>query len=134
MLFYSHIWDFVLKVLWMIALVVLAVQLHIVERLNAIGIPGGYAVFVMIAVVTAVWIIVYRQWLSTLAAWLYATVNLGASVSLKDARQLARLVQLDLSLKWLPMKEVKGLPRANRRDALLAALSSRGPGRKAMLF
>jgi hypothetical protein len=134
MLFYSHVWDFALKLLWMAVLVALVIALHIEDRLHGIGITGGYAVFVTIAVVTVVWIVVYRQWLSTLAAWLYATVNLGARVSLGDARQLAHLVQLDVTLKWLPLKEVKGLPRANRRDALLAALGSAGPTRKAMLF
>ncbi|HEV8509657.1 MAG TPA: hypothetical protein VGQ48_04300 [Gemmatimonadales bacterium] len=134
MLFYSHIWDLLLKLTWLFAVVVLLVDLHVAEWLQKIGVPSDYTVPTAIGVGTVLWISVYRQGLSTIASWLYATVNLGAGVSLSDARQLARLFQLDLSLKWVPLKEVKQLPKADRKDALLAALERLRPGRKSMLF
>lgn len=87
----------------------------------------------MIAIIVVLWLVIYRQGLTTIASWLYARVSLGAAVSLSDARQLARLFQLDVSLKWIPLKEVKQLPKAERRDALLAALKELGAQRKAML-
>ena len=87
----------------------------------------------MIAIIVVLWLVIYRQGLSTIAAWLYARLSLGAAVSLGDARQLARLFQLDVALKWIPLKDVKQLPKAERRGALLAALEALGPQRKAML-
>jgi hypothetical protein len=61
-------------------------------------------------------------------------VNLGAQISIGEARQLARLFQLDLSLKWIPLKDVRRLPRTERRVALLTALDALRPTRKAMLL
>jgi len=39
---------------------------------------------------------------------------------------LARLFQLDPSFRWLPLKEIKQLPRTERRNALLAKLEAAG--------
>ncbi|HYS20409.1 MAG TPA: hypothetical protein VEO73_04915 [Gemmatimonadales bacterium] len=55
-------------------------------------------------------------------------------MSLSEAHQLRRLFQTDLSFKWVPLKDVKQLPKDQRRDAVLVALARVGPGRKAMLF
>lgn len=134
MLFYSHVWDALLKLASVFAVVMILVALQLHERLESMGLSPGAATFVFVVVVVVVWIPLYRQGLSTLAAWLYANVNLGARVSLSDARQLARLFQLDLSLKWIPLKEVRRLPRPQRKDALLTALNGLMPQRKAMLF
>jgi hypothetical protein len=134
MLFYSHIWDALLKLASLFAVVIILVALHVHGRLETIGLSEGAATFVFVAITVVVWIPLYRQGLSTLAAWLYANVNLGARVSFAEARQLARLFQLDLSMKWIPLKEVRRLPKPQRRDALLTALSGLGPHRKAMLL
>jgi len=134
MLFYSHIWDALLKLASIFALVIVLVALHVHERLEGMGLSDGTATFFFVVIMVAVWIPLYRQWLSTLAAWLYANVNLGARVSFAEARQLARLFQLDLSLKWIPLKEVRRLPRPQRREAVLTALNGLMPQRKAMLF
>ncbi len=80
------------------------------------------------------WIAISRQVLSTIGAWLYARLSLRADVSLNEARQLARLFQLDLSFRWLPLKEIKQLPRTERRNALLAKLEALGPGRRSMFL
>ena len=121
---YSHFWDLILKAALLIALVLIA---------TALQIPDTLGVVPMIAIVVVLWFVIYRWGLSTLAAWLYARVSLGANVSLADARRLTRVFQLDVSMKWLPFNEVKRLPREQRRDALLAGLERALPGRKAML-
>ena len=134
MMFYSHLWDLLLKLVSLVATVALLVALHVQERIESLGASSGTATLLIVIMITVIWVGVYRGGLSTLAAWLYATVSLGASVSFAEARQLARLFQLDLSLKWIPLKEVRALPRAQRRDALIAALHGLAPHRKAMLF
>jgi hypothetical protein len=134
MLFYSHIWDALLKLASLIAVIVVLGSLHSEEWLQKIGVPSTYSTAVIIGIIGVLWILIYRQGLSTIASWLYARVNLGTSVSLSEARQLATLFQLDLSGKWVPLKEVKKLPKAERRTALLTALETLRPQRKAMLF
>lgn len=134
MLFYSHIWDALLKLASIFAVVVILVAVHLHEGLERMGLSAGTATLFFVMIVVAVWIPLYRQGLSTLAAWLYANVNLGARVSFAEARQLARLFQLDLSFKWIPLKEVRRLPRPQRKDALLTALNGLAPQRKAMFF
>ncbi len=128
---WSHGWDLLLKVMWLFAAPVLVVVLHIDELPQRIGLTSRTVIGI---IGVALWILIYRQGLSTIAAWLYARLSLGASVSLSEARQLRRLFQTDLSFKWVPLKDVKQLPKAQRRDAALAALARVGPGRKAMLF
>jgi hypothetical protein len=134
MLPYSHIWDGLLKLASVTALVLLLMQLHFEERIESLGLSSNAAVFLFVVTVTAVWIAVYRQGLSTISAWLYARVNLGAPVTLSEARRLARLFQLDLSFKWIPLKEVRRLPKSERRNALRMALNAMEPSRKAMLL
>lgn len=134
MLVYSHIWDALLKLASIFAVVIMLMALHLHEHLESMGLSDGTATFFFVAITLVVWIPAYRQLLSTLAAWLYANVNLGASVSFSEARQLARLFQLDLSFKWIPLKEVRRLPRPQRREALLTALNGLAPHRKTMFF
>ena len=125
MILYSHLWDLILKVTLLAALFVVAVPvLHVDESLG---------LWPMIGILVILWLVIYRQGLSTIASWLYARVNLGADVSLAEARQLSRLFQLDLSGKWIPLNEVRRLPKGERRNALLAALAAQLPQRKAML-
>ena len=134
MLVYSHIWDALLKLASMFAVVMILMVLHLHEHLESMSLSDGTATFLFVVITVAVWIPLYRQVLSTLAAWLYANVNLGARVSFSEARQLARLFQLDLSFKWIPLKEVRQLPRPQRKEALLTALHGLAPHRKAMFF
>lgn len=124
MILYSHFWDLILKVGLLLALLAILVSAHLDESLG---------VWPMIGILVILWVVIYRQGLSTIASWLYARVNLGADVSLSEARRLTRLFQLDLSGKWIPLKEVKNLPKAERRKALLAGLEAQLPLRKAML-
>jgi len=107
---------------------------HAEEWLRGIGVPVGYSVPALIAIIAVAWIAISRQVLSTIGAWLYARLSLGADVSLNEARQLARLFQLDLSFRWLPLKEIKQLPRTERRNALLAKLEGLGPRRRSMFL
>ena len=131
---YSHIWDLVLKIALMVGLVILSSSLHVEEWLRGIGVPAGYTVLTLVGIITVAWIAISRQVLSTVGAWLYARLSLGAEVSVNEARQLARLFQLDLSFRWLPLKEIKQLPKTERRNALLAKLEALGPARRSMLF
>jgi hypothetical protein len=131
---YSHIWDLLLKLAAMFALAILAHFLHLEEWLLGIGVPSAYTMPAVVAMIAVAWIVVCRQALSIVGAWLYARASLGADVSLDDARQLIRLFQLDLSFHWVPLKEIKQLPKAERRNALLAKLETLGPRRKAMFL
>ncbi|TME28580.1 MAG: hypothetical protein E6I75_23500 [Chloroflexi bacterium] len=114
---YSHIWDLLLKVALIIGLVVLSQSLHAEEWLRGIGVPAGYSVPTLVAIITVAWIAISREVLSTIGAWLYARLSLGADVSLNEARQLARLFQLDLSFRWLPLKEIKECASGQARRA-----------------
>jgi len=108
--------------------------LHAEEWLRGIGVPAGYSVPTLVAIITVAWIAISRQVLSTIGAWLYARLSLRTDVSLNEAHQLARLFQLDLSFRWLPLKEIKQLPRTERRNALLTKLEALGPGRRSMFL
>jgi hypothetical protein len=125
MVLYSQFWDLILKLALLGALLALAIALHVDRS------PG---VAPMIAIVVVLWIVIYRQGLSTIASWLYARFSLGAPVSLSEARRLTRLFQLDVAMNWVPLKEVKTLPKDQRRQALFDALDRLGPQRKAMLI
>jgi hypothetical protein len=124
MIIYSHVWDLFLKLALIGVLLALFIALRVDQLL---GVPA------MIAILVVLWLAIYRQGLSTIASWLYARWSLGADVTMGEAHQLARLFQLDLSGKWVPLEEVKRLPKAERRSAVLAALQRLGPGRRAML-
>ena len=134
MMFYSHLWDLLLKIASLVAVVVLVSALHVEQRLESLGASSGTATLLIVIAIAVIWIPLYRQVLSTLATWLYATVNLGASISFAEARQLTRLFQLDVTMKWIPLKEVRRLPKPERRSALLTALDGLGAHRRAMLF
>ena len=120
MILYSHIWDGLLKLATIVALIAAAVSWNI----------RGWFVWVMIVA----WLIVYRQFLTIVSSWLYVRISLRTNVTFTEAKELRRLFQLDLSAKWIPMKEIKKLPSDQRHDALLLALQKAGAGRKAMLF
>lgn len=126
MIFYSHIWDGILKLLFLLALLaVLAGVLHVDQTLGVLP---------MIVILVVLFLVIYRQLISTLAAWLYARLSLGTSLSLAQAKELARLVQLDTSFKWIPLREVKKLPAQQRQEAVMAAIVRIAPQRKAMFI
>ena len=126
MLLYSHIWDGLLKISTLLLLIVAAVHWKLDERLHSVPL--------MIAMLVVLWLVCYRQLLSVLSSWLYARFSLGANVTFTEAKTLRKLFQLDVTGKWIPLKEIKGLPKAQRHDALLRALETFGGGRKAMLL
>ena len=126
MLFYSHIWDGLLKLITLIGFIVLATSLKFDERLHS----GP----VMVGLVAIVWILIYRQFFSILSSWLYARLSLRTDVSFREAKALRRLFQLDLSGKWIPAKEIKGLPFDTRHAALLHLLDNFSSARQAMLL
>ncbi|HYL21291.1 MAG TPA: hypothetical protein VEU74_06005 [Gemmatimonadales bacterium] len=128
---WSNGWDLLLKVLWLFAAPVLIVVLHIDEWPQKIGLTSGPVIGI---IGVALWVLIYRQGLSAIASWLYARLSLGAPVSLREAYRLRHLFQTDLSFRWIPLKEVKQLPKAQRREAVVGALARVGPGRKAILF
>src|SRR5229473_2358575 len=134
MLVYSHIWDALLKLISVAALMILAVSLHLAERIQSTGIATqSVSEFAMFAIPVTVWVILYRQYLSTLSSWLYARMSLGTNINFNEAKMLRKLFQLDLSGTWLPLRDIKKLPSDQRHDALLLALNTLGPQRKAIL-
>jgi len=126
MLLYSHIWEGLLKLVSLIGLVLLAVFLKLDQHIPSVPL--------MIGIVGVIWAIVYRQWLSILSSWLYAHLSLRTNVSFHEAKTLRKLFQLDVSGKWVPVRDIKKLPDNERHDAVLQALERFGAGRKAMLL
>ena len=126
MLFYSHIWDGVLKLTTLVGFILLAVHFELDQRIHPVAL--------MIGIVAAIWILLYRQYLSILSSWLYARMSLRTNVTFSEAKALRKLFQLDVSGKWVPVREIKKLPGDQRHDALLQALERFSAGRKAMLF
>ena len=135
MLVYSHIWDALLKLISVAALMIMAVSLNLAERIQSTGIAtesrSGIA---MVGIVVVLWLILYRQYLSILSSWLYARMSLGTNINFNEAKMLRKLFQLDLSGTWLPLRDIKKLPSDQRHDALLLALNTLGPQRKAILL
>ena len=131
----SHIWDALLKLTSLVALIIMAISLNLEERIRSAGIPTeSGSVFVMIVIVGIIWLVLYRQYLSILSSWLYATMSLRTNISFNEAKMLRKLFQLDLSVRWLPLRDIKKLPKDQRHDAILLALNTLGPQRKAMLL
>ena len=125
MIFYSHFWDLLLKALLLLALVV---------TLIVVNLGGSPALWPAIIILALLYVVIYRQFLTTISAWLYARLSLRTPLSLAEARQLARLVQLDASLKWIPLKPVKTLPPDERKPAIMAAVARMTPQRRTMLL
>ena len=125
-LLYSHIWDAILKLLTLFALIMLAIWLKLDERLHS----GA----LMVIIVAIVWGVLYRQFLSIFSSWLYARLSLHTRVSFGEAKALRKLFQLDVSGKWIPAKNIRTLPPDARHTALLQTLESPGLVRKALLF
>jgi len=126
MLFYSHIWDGLLKLISLVLLIVTAVHWDLDQRLHSVAL--------MIGLLVVLWLVLYRQYISILSSWLYARMSLHTNVTFTEAKALRKLFQLDVSAKWIPMKEIKNLPTDQRHDALLIALERIGGSRKAMLL
>jgi hypothetical protein len=126
MLLYSHIWDGLLKLVSLIGFILLAVFLKLDQHIPSVPL--------MIGIVAVIWAIVYRQWLSILSSWLYARMGLRTNLSFNEAKTLRKLFQLDVSGKWVPVRDIKKLPDNERHDAVLEALQRFGAGRKAMLL
>ncbi|HTC92973.1 MAG TPA: hypothetical protein VK699_05925 [Terriglobales bacterium] len=129
---YSHVWDRLLKLVSAILFGIAAVILNLAERIQSAGIATqSDAVFVMIVILTVIWLILYRQFLSILSSWLYATISLRTNISFKEAKALRKLFQVDFSMTWVPLRQIKKLPSNQRHAALMMALNRIGPGRKA---
>ena len=128
---WSNGWDLLLKILWLFGGVILAVVLHLDDVAKSIGLTNDTVTGI---IGFALWVLIYRQFLSTISSWLYARVSLGAPVTLGEARDLRRLFQSDFSFKWIPLKDVKKLPKEQRRAAVMDALARVGPSRGVMLF
>jgi ABC-type transport system involved in cytochrome bd biosynthesis fused ATPase/permease subunit len=126
MLFYSHTWDGLLKLISLALLIVAAVHWDLDQRLHSVAL--------MIGLLVVLWVVLYRQFISILSSWLYARISLHTKVTFTEAKTLRKLFQLDLSARWIPMKEIKNLPFDQRHDALLIALERIGSSRKAMLL
>ena len=138
MILYSSTWDIILKLasfsILIVGAVILDLENLIKPALLGLGLSPRAALWVIIAVAGLLWAFLYRSLISILTSWLYGRVSLGANISFSEAKELRRLFQLDLSRTWVPLKEVKSLPRADRRAAIMQALKSIGPTRKGMFI
>src|SRR5438445_13081996 len=102
MLFYSHIWDGVLKLTTLVGFILLAVHFELDQRIHPVAL--------MIGIVAAMWILLYRQYLSILSSWLYGLLSLRTNVPLRESEALCKRVQLDVSGSWVPGRSRSQLP------------------------
>jgi hypothetical protein len=119
-MFYSHVWDLLLKCLTFLSIGWISATVH-----DRAGMHADAVVPIMAGAIV-IGLIVYRQFVSILSPWLYARINLGVPVSFSDAKELRTLFQLHFGgsqpVGWFPMKEVKQLPANERRIALMTEL------------
>src|SRR2546425_431375 len=133
-MFYSHIWDGLLKLVSLVSLAIAAFHLKVGNLIQSGGIPNSAARYVSIGIVGVVWVVLYRQCLSIFSTWIYATVSLRTRVTLAEAKALRKLFQLDCSLTWVPLREIPALPKEQCHDALLTTLGTHGKDRKRMFI
>jgi hypothetical protein len=80
-------------------------------------------IFVAILIIPLVLIVIINYFLNpltqVLASYLYITINLRANISIKEAKQLSPLFNLNNSGKWYPMSDIKRLPKKDRRSELI---------------
>jgi hypothetical protein len=131
---YSHIWDALLKLTSFICFIIAGISLNLEQRMQIAWITPQQKSILGFAAVVAVWLIVYRQCLSIISAWLYARVNLRTSITFTEASELRKLFQLDLSFKWFPLREIRALPIGQRHDALMLTFERLAPARKAIFM
>jgi hypothetical protein len=129
MLFFTHIWDFVLKIGTILGITVMPLIVHD----HIFGVNADVVIPTIFAG-AALSILLYRQAISILASWLYARINLGAPISFTDAKRLRCLFQLHSNLQWFPMKEVRRLPAGQRRAALMDAAEKLQGARRWMIM
>src|SRR5437879_5683075 len=106
MLLHSHIWDGLLKVVSLVGLAIAGFHLKLEYWIQNGGIPNSAARYVSIGILGLVWVVLYRQFLSILSTWIYATATLQTRVTLAEAKALRKLFQLDFSLRWVPLREI----------------------------
>lgn len=132
-MFYSHIWDLLLKFLTVFATGLIPLIVH--DQLFGVN---ADVVIPIIAATIVISPVIYRQFVSILSSWLYAKVNLGVNASFADAKELRALFQLSFGstqpVAWFPMKEVKQLPVEERLAALMAEVVRIKAERRRMLI
>ncbi len=133
MLFYSHIWDLLLKCLTIVSTSLIPLIVH--DQIFGVN---ADVVIPIIAASIITTLVVYRPLVSVLSSWLYARLNLGVPVSFSDAKALRMLFQLSFGgtqpVGWYPMKEVKQLPADERRAALMTEVARIKSERRRMLI
>src|SRR5437667_11449573 len=110
-MFYSHVFDLILKSFTFFPLIILVARYQpeiwrFWGPLNST--PGTIGVFLLAGLL---WAAIYRRGLSIISSWLYARISLEANVSISEAARLRTLFQLDMHLKWMPMREVRDIPK-----------------------
>lgn len=125
MICYSSIWDAILKFVTFVGVALVLFPFND-------WLPENNRTVIAVAGIVLIWVWAYRSGVSIIASWLHGRVTLGAPITLEDAKDLRCLFQLDLSMKWLPLTDIRKLPKQDRRAALLSALRTLGPQRKSM--
>ncbi len=86
--------------------------------------PGSISFFLFAAGAIAVYVPLYGLFFKRVGNYLYVRISLRTAAGWRDMKTLNLLFCFDKQLQWCEMKEVKELPREQRRQYLLQQAAS----------
>jgi hypothetical protein len=109
MLFWTHFYDLICKLISILIAVALALgialPLHFSSHVTGLCVGGSVVVFGLP---------IYVYGLRTLGSMLYCRFSLGARFSFSQARQLDRVLSPLVPLLWCDLREIKGVPESEK--------------------
>jgi len=123
MILYTHRFDILMKLMVLAAIFVLWVCLDV----SGIAGPSNstrVSFLPLVAGTIVVYVLLYGFFFKRVGNYLYVRVSLRTVVGWRDMKTLNPLFCFDKQLQWLQMKEVRELPRDQRRQYLLQQAAS----------
>ena len=110
MILYTHIFDFLMKLLAVFMFIGISLVI------KSLGSVAAISVLVSILITLPVYWFVLRP----ISSWLYAKFLLKSKLNFSQARQSSILFSPILNMsKWYPMKDIKKLPESERASAIV---------------
>jgi hypothetical protein len=110
-MFWTHIYDLIVKVVTLGLCLLLAFNIPILE--------GSPVLIIALAVIA--FFAVYTLWMRTLATYLYCWMTLKMDIDFGQAKMLNPAFTPTLPQEWLPMEHLKDEPKEDRFTMALAA-------------
>jgi hypothetical protein len=125
MILYTHRFDILMKLMVLAAIFVLWVCLD-ASGIAATGPSNSTRISLLPFVVGTIvaYVLLYGFFFKRVGNYLYVRISLRTVVGWRDMKTLNPLFCFDKQLQWCEMKEVKELPRDQRRQYLLQQAAS----------